>query len=317
VDLELESGEQVDVTLLHRPEHELDLTRAVLGFRPPQPGPDEELARAVAMAKAADVAVVVVGTNEEIETEGRDRTTLSLPGRQDELVRRVAEANPRTVVVVISGAPVALPWRDQVAATLLAPFGGQEQGPALADVLLGVSEAGGRLATTWAGQDADVPVWSTQPAAGVLPYAENLQIGYRAWMSTGRQPAYWFGHGLGYTTWTFDHLDAPTAVMAGEDATVRVRVANTGARPGKEVVQVYLSRPRTSVRRPPVWLAGFEVVLASAGEVREVEIPVAARAFQHWSVDDHDWRNEPGAFTVTVGPSAGDRPLSADILVMG
>jgi beta-glucosidase len=93
-------------------------------------------------------------------------------------------------------------------------------------------------------------------------------------------------------------------------------VANVGARPGKEVVQVYLARPRSAVRRPPVWLAGFEVVTAGPGEVCEVEIPVAARAFQHWSVDDHGWRTEPGTFALTVGRSAGDRPLAADVLVV-
>ncbi len=125
--------------------------------------PDEELARAVACAQAADVTVVVVGTNEEIETEGRDRATMSLAGRQDELVRRVAEVNSKTVVVVISGAPVAMPWRDQVSAVVLAPFGGQELGRGLADVLLGVTEPGGRLATTWGAEDADVPVLVDTP----------------------------------------------------------------------------------------------------------------------------------------------------------
>lgn len=313
-DLELETGEQVDVVLLHRPEHD-EYVKAVLGFRPPQRDPDEELALAVAMAKAADVAVVVVGTNEEIETEGRDRVTLVLPGRQDELVQRVAEVSTQTVVVVISGGPVALPWRDEVDAVVLAPFGGQEQGVAIADVLLGVTEPGGRLATTWGSEDDDVHVRSTQPVAGVMRYVEGVDVGYRAWVRTGSRPAYWFGHGLGYTSWRYELLDVSTLVGAREGARVRVRLTNVGSRPGKEVVQVYLSRSRSSVRRPPIWLAGFEVVTGNPGEVLEVEIAVAARAFQHWSVDDHQWRIEPGSFEVTVGRSAGDRPLAAEIVV--
>jgi beta-glucosidase len=202
-----------------------------------------------------------------------------------------------------------------VNAVVLAPFGGQEMGPALVDVLLGVTEAGGRLATTWGGEDADVPVWSTRPVGGVMPYDEGLDIGYRAWVRTGRQPAFWFGHGLGYTSWTYEQLAAPTAIMVGSGATVRVRIANIGDRPGKEVVQVYLSRPRSSIRRPPVWLAGFEVVTANPGEVRDIEIRVVARAFQHWSVEEHGWRTESGAFRLTVGSSAGDRRLTADIMV--
>jgi len=316
VDLNLDRGEQLDVVLVHLPEYEIDFVKAVLGVRRPQAGPEEELARAVELAKAADVALVVVGTNEEIETEGRDRTTLSLPGRQDELVSRIAEVNLKTVVVVISGAPVAMPWRNQVSAVVWAPFGGQELGPALADVLLGLREPGGRLATTWAADEADLPANVAQPGAAVTRYEENLNIGYRAWFESGRQPVYWFGHGLGYTSWSYEQLDAPTGVVAGEDVTVGVTLANVGRRRGREVVQVYLSRLESSVRRPPVWLAGFAVVTAKPGEVRQVDVCIAARSFQHWSVDDHGWRTESGDFSVSVGRSVGDRPLTAEVTVV-
>ena len=130
--------------------------------------PDEMLDAAAAAAADADVAVVVVGTTEEVESEGFDRTTLALPGRQDDLVRRVAAANPRTVVVVNAGSPVLLPWVDEVAAVLLTWFPGQEAGAALADVLLGVREPGGRLPTTWPRRAEDCPVLSTTPAGGRL-----------------------------------------------------------------------------------------------------------------------------------------------------
>ncbi|HKF89328.1 MAG TPA: glycoside hydrolase family 3 C-terminal domain-containing protein [Propionibacteriaceae bacterium] len=315
VDRELAEGEQLDLVLRHRPEHDDDFVKAVLGFRPPEAEPDQELATAVALARAADVAVVVVGTDEELETEGRDRVTTSLSGRQDELVRQVAKVNPRTVVVVISGAPVATPWRAQVSALLLAQFGGQEAAAALTEVLLGVTEPGGRLATTWGADDADVPVWTTRPVDGVLPYAEGLDVGYRAWVRTGRHPAYWFGHGLGYTDWAYETIAAPAVLAAGEDVTVRVRIANIGNRRGKEVVQVYLERSESTVRRPAIWLAGFAVVTADPGEVREVDVQVSPRAFQHWSVAEHGWRTEPGAFRLSAGRSAGDRPLAAEIVV--
>ena len=154
---------------------------------------DEEIAAAVALAASSDVAVVVVGTTAEVESEGFDRASLALPGRQDELVRRVIAANPRTVVVVDSGAPVLLPWARDASAVLLTWFGGQEFGHALADVLLGEAEPGGRLPTTSPASEAGLP--STQPDHGVLTYHEGLFIGYRAYDRDGRIPLFPFGRG--------------------------------------------------------------------------------------------------------------------------
>ena len=144
------------------------------------------------------MALVVVGTNSIVESEGYDRGSLSLPGRQDDLVRAVVAANPRTVVLVNAGAPVLMPWRDEVAALLIGWFGGQEFGNAVADVLLGAAEPGGRLPTTWPADEADVPVLSTTPVDGVLEYTEGIHIGYRAWLKQDTAPAYWFGAGRGY-----------------------------------------------------------------------------------------------------------------------
>ena len=271
---------------------------------------DAEIARAVEAARTAETAVVVVGTTARVESEGVDRTSLALPGRQDELVRAVAAANPRTVVVVNAGAPVLMPWRDEVAAILLTWFPGQDFGHALADVLLGVAEPGGRLPTTWPAAEADVPVLSTRPVDGALDYAEGVHVGHRGWLRAGREPAYPFGHGLGYTTWRFGDLLVPESVGADESLPVTVRVTNTGARAGKQVVQVYLSRPETEVDRPVRWLAGFAVVRAEAGETVTANVEVGARALAHW---DGGWRHEPGAFLVHAGPSSVDLPLTGKV----
>lgn len=158
-----------------------------LAHQEPQRDADELIAEAVEAARRADTAVVVVATTERVESEGFDRKNLGLPGRQDELVRAVAAANPNTVVVVNSGSPVELPWRDEVAAVLLSWFPGQEGGAALADVLTGAYEPGGRLPTTW-GSLADAPVTQVVPQDGELPYTEDLFIGYRAWEKAGRTP---------------------------------------------------------------------------------------------------------------------------------
>jgi beta-glucosidase len=285
-----------------------------VGAQRPVIDPAVLLEEAVAAARDADVAVVVVGTTAEVESEGFDRSTLALPGNQDALVHAVAEANPRTVVVVNAGAPVLLPWRDDVAAVLLSWFGGQEYGHALADVLLGAVEPGGRLPTTWPDREEDVPVLDTTPADGVLNYTEGIHIGYRAWERAGAVPAYGFGAGLGYTTWHLDGLVAPAALPADGPLRVQVSVTNTGARAGKHVVQAYLARPDGEVERPVVWLAGFAVVRDVApGATVTVELEVDARAFAHWSVDDQAWAVEPGAFQLTVGSSLADRPLRTTI----
>ncbi|MGW3287669.1 beta-glucosidase [Streptomyces sp. NPDC001002] len=290
------------------------VTMFQLNLQPPHGSDDEEIERAVALARAAEVAVVVVGTTEEVESEGFDRDSLALPGRQDELVRRVAEANPRTVVVVNSGAPVLLPWAEEVAAVLLAWFPGQEFGNALADVLLGVREPGGRLPTGWPVSERGLP--ATVPVDGVLAYDEGLFIGYRGDGRAGWQPPrYAFGHGLGYTTWEYVSIDVPDEVPTVFDFTAEIRIRNTGTRHGKEVVQVYAGRPGGAVERPVRWLAGFAVVEAGAGEEAVATVTVDARAFEHWDTEAGDWAVELGTFTLEAGPSSTNLPLTADIAV--
>jgi beta-glucosidase len=270
---------------------------------------EQEVAAAVEAARAADVALVVVGTSPRLERETIDRTSLDLPDGQDALVRAVAAVNPRTVVVVNAGSPVLLPLRDEVAAVLLTWFGGQEYGHALADVLLGIREPGGRLPTTWPAVQADVPVLSTTPVDGTLRYDEGIHVGYRAWLRAGATPALPFGSGLGYTTWS---LGEPVVDDRGDHGVdVTLSVTNTGARAGKQVVQLYLSRDDSAVDRPVRWLAGHAVVRAEAGETRDVTVRLEPRAFAHWT--DAGWRTEPGTFTVHAGPHVGDLPRTAEI----
>lgn len=285
--------------------------RFALNLEPPHGSDDEEIDRAVALARSSDVAVVVVGTTEEVESEGFDRGSLALPGRQDELVRRVADANPDTIVIVNSGAPVLLPWADRVAAVILAWFPGQEFGNALADVLLGDAEPGGRLPTSWPRSEEGLP--STQPVDGVLRYDEGLLVGYRGYERGGPAPLYPFGHGLGYSSWTYVSIDAPREARAGADLAVDVTVRNTGARRGREVVQLYASRAVGAVQRPALWLVGFAVVDANPGEDVTVTIGVRARALEHWSATAGGWTIEPGAFQLAAGASSLELSLFSPI----
>ncbi|MFE7193031.1 glycoside hydrolase family 3 C-terminal domain-containing protein [Kitasatospora sp. NPDC057541] len=309
VSRELTRGRTVELRLTYRPSlmGGYPFGLVLLGTEDVFGDPAEELRRAVEAAAAADVAVVVVGTTEAIESEGFDRPRLTLPEGQDELVRRVREANPRTVVVVNSGAPVIMPWLDEVAAVVLSWFPGQEFGDALADVLTGAREPGGRLPTTWPAREEDVPVWTVEPQDGRLAYPEGLHIGYRAWLKReqdgGPAPALPFGSGLGYTTW---EIGEPAVTAAGDGLVVEADVVNTGSRPGKQVLQAYLSRPGSAVERPVAWLAGFTAVRADAGGRVRARLEIAPRAFQHWDVDAHAWVTESGAFTLRVATSVAD-----------
>lgn len=308
--LTLTEGEPVEVSLTFQVPDMSALPLRAIMFSLLHLGPrrdaDELIAEAVAAAREADTAVVVVATTERVESEGFDRQDLALPGRQDDLVRAVAAVNPNTVVVVNAGSPVELPWRGDVAAVLLAWFPGQEGGAALADVLLGDAEPGGRLPTTWPARFADAPVTEVVPTDGRLEYREGLFIGYRAYEKHGVTPGYPFGHGLGYTDWTYDSLEVTAD-------TVRVRLTNTGARPGREVVQVYLAPERDGVERPASWLAAFGSVVAGPGESVETEIALPARAFEIWDEEARGWRRIGGTYEVRASHSHGDTRLTATL----
>ncbi|MFR0352370.1 beta-glucosidase family protein [Streptomyces sediminimaris] len=307
----LTAGEPVAVSLTFVVALPDDIPFEVVAFalchQQPRRDADELIAEAAEAARAADTAVVVVATTERVESEGFDRTDLALPGRQDDLVRAVAAANPRTVVVVNSGSPVELPWRDDVAAVLLSWFPGQEGGAALADVLTGAHEPGGRLPTTW-GPLADAPVTRVVPENGELAYTEDLFIGYRAWEKEGRTPSYPFGHGLGYTDWTYESVEV-------DGTTAKVRVRNTGERPGREVVQVYLAPAGSGPGRPARRLAGFAGVQAGPGESAEAVVELPRRAFEVWDEASDTWSFVKGSYEIQVGRSITDRRITVTINV--
>jgi len=271
------------------------------------PAPDDEamLSQAVEAARAADAAVVVVGSAAATESEGFDRPGLALPGRQDELIRRVAAVNDRTIVIVNAGTPVLMPWAGQVAAAGYAWLPGQEMGAALADVLLGRAEPGGRLPVTIPAAEADCPVLHAVPdQEGRLEYREGLLIGYRGYDHAGTRPRFPFGHGLGYTTWEYQSAAADTTMVApGEDLGVTVLIRNTGRRAGREVIQAYLEPPAAEPGRPVRVLAAFTTVTAAPGEHAGARLTIPARAFDRYDETAGTWARPSGEFTVRIGRS--------------
>ncbi|HEX4659165.1 MAG TPA: glycoside hydrolase family 3 C-terminal domain-containing protein [Streptosporangiaceae bacterium] len=313
----LEAGREAQIRLEYTPAAGGEGPLAVRLGIVPAVDEDDLLAQAVRAAGQADAAVVVVGSAEMTESEGFDRDTLALPGRQDELVRRVAEVNARTVVVVNAGMPVLMPWAAQVAALLYVWLPGQAMGEALADVLFGRAEPGGRLPVTLPAREADCPVLHAVPRDGLITYDEGLLIGYRGYDARLSRPQFPFGHGLGYTTWAYESLRATTTdLTAGEDLGLTVTVRNTGSRPGREVVQAYLAGPRGGsggVPRPVRELAAFGIAAAEPGAAAEVTLQVPARAFAWWDEETGGWLWPPGQFTVHIGRSSRDLRLAVPI----
>jgi beta-glucosidase len=306
VDVWLEAGSEHVILVEYANDGLPGLGGLAIGCEPPRP--DDLVERAVALAARADAVVMVVGTSAEWETEGRDRTRMELPGRQDELVARVAAVNPHTVVVVNAGSPVAMEWADDVCAIAQLWFPGEEGAPALAAVLFGDADPGGRLPVTVPRAIEDTPAFTSYPGErGKVVYGESVFAGYRWYDRRRIEPRFAFGHGLSYTSFVFGALELDRIELDG-DARVelRVPVTNTGTRTGTEVVQCYVHDVAASVARPEQELRAFAKVALGPGQSATVVIGLDSRAFAFWDPDTHGWLVEPGDFEIRIGASSRD-----------
>jgi beta-glucosidase len=280
-------------------------------------GVGEEMAgladEAVTLAAAADVALVFLGLPAADESEGFDREHMDLPGDQLDLLRRVAEVNERVVVVLANGSAVLTsPWEQHAGAILECWLSGQAAGGAAADILLGKANPSGRLAETLPLRLEDNPSHLTFPGeAGHSLYGEGVFVGYRGYDAMARDVSYEFGHGLSYTQFDYDDLQA---TADGDSVDVSCRVTNTGERRGKEVAQLYVGDPAASVLRPPRELKGFTKVDLGPGESTTVSFHLGARDLSYWN---GGWVLEPGEFTLAVGASSRDLRLTTTVEVDG
>jgi beta-glucosidase len=288
------------------------------------------------LASLADVVVLAIGFDPQSEGEGHDRT-FTLPWGQDALVDAVIKANPHTVVTLTGGGAIdTRRWIDKVPALLHTWYPGQEGGTAVAEVLFGKHDPEGKLPVSF---DRD---WDANPSAkyyygvpggdtalhttGVdgkpldytvphIKYDDKLMVGYRYWTTTGKHPLFPFGFGLSYTTFSFDHLQAPATAASGSTVAVSFDVTNTGGVAGAEVAQLYVSDPSAKASRPERELKGFAKVRLAPGETRHVTLDLDARAFSYWDESSHGWKIDPGKFVIRVGDSSENAPLSADLTV--
>ncbi len=287
--IELEAGTTYQVVAEYEVATGSPLAGLFIGVRPPLPSEDDLIARAAELAGRADTVVCVVGTTAEWETEGHDRATMDLPGRQDDLVRAVVAANPRTVVLVNAGSPVTMDWAELPAATIQIWFGGETIGRAVADVLSGADEPGGRLPHTIPVRLEDTPAFPYYPGAdGRTVYGEGLLVGHRHYATKAVLPRYWFGHGLSYTTFSF-------ADGRAEAVRATATVTNTGDRQGTAVLQAYLAPQERADGEPALQFAGSarHTIAASDSLAAEIGFGEAQLA-----------RLRPGAYDVLLGWSA-------------
>jgi beta-glucosidase len=315
--IELVAGRsyRVDFEVASRPEVPFTAGRVGLGL----PLPASAVDAAVAIAKEADVAIVCVGRTGEWDTEGGDLPDIRLPGRQDELVSAVAAANPRTIVLLQTGGPVEMPWIDEVPAVLQAWYPGQEAGNAIAEVLGGALEPGGRLPQSFPIHWNDNPAHSQDREVypgldGKVRYEEGVFVGYRHYDRHGVVPLFPFGFGLGYTSFDLGDLAIDASRFEAEGAVdVLVSVTNTGARRGSEVVQLYVGDEASSVPRPVKELKAFAKVELDAGATERIRLGLTARDFAFFDVGGQNWVVEPGSFSLLVGTSAAAIALRAQI----
>ena len=292
----LAAGRTYAVVVEQHKNTSIGVAALLVGARSPLA--DDAFERAVDAARDAEVAIVVVGTNDEWETEGNDRSRMELPLDQDDLVRAVAAVNPRTVVVLNSGSPVPMPWLDDVAAVVQVWFGGQELGEGLADVLVGDAEPSGRLPVTFPLRLEDTPAFLSHPGDdGRAPYTEGLFFGHRWYDARDLDVLFPFGHGLGYG-------DVAYGDATFVDGAVEVDVTNQGDRATSETVQVYVQLPEADRRRPVRQLAGFRKIEVAPGATVTVRVELHRRHRQSWV--NGDWVDEPGPVVLHVGRSSRD-----------
>jgi beta-glucosidase len=275
------------------------------------------VADAKAIASQADAAVVFIGFDSTIESEGADRT-FRLPPGQDELVREIMAANKKTIVVLTAGGGADMAaWVDQVPALLHGWYSGQEGGTAMAQLLFGDYSPSGRLPISLERRIEDNAAYNSYyPNDGPkrVKYTEGIFVGYRHFDHDNIKPLFPFGYGLSYSSFAYKNLNvAPTAARSNQPVTVAFDVTNTGSRPAAEVAQLYVGEVHASVPRPVKELKGFSRVELNPGETRHVSISLDQRAFSYYDTAGKNWKVNPGQFAIYVGKSAQDVQLTGKI----
>lgn len=309
----LEAGRSYEVIVEYEPStaSEEGINLIAVRFGVEKPLGEADIEGAVETARNADVALVFVGRDGEWDTEGLDLPDMRLPGRQEELIEKAAAANANTVVVLQTGGPIEMPWLGKVRAVLQMWYPGQELGNAVADVLFGDVEPGGRLPQTFPKVLTDNSAITGDPAVypgkdGHVRYAEGIFVGYRHHDTREIEPLFPFGFGLGYTSFRWSEPQLSARQMGPEGITVSVDVTNTGDRPGSELVQLYVRSPRTKVERPDKELRAFAKLSLQPGETGTAVMKIMPRDLAYFDIEVGAFRAEPGGYQLVLAANAAD-----------
>ena len=242
-----------------------------------------------------------------IDSEGNDKTDMTLPYNQDEIINSLIEVNPNTVVVITAGSPVDMSsWADKSKTIVTVSYNGMEGGRALAEVLFGDVNPSGKLTVTIPKKLEDSPAHSIGefPGAEQVRYDEGIFVGYRYFASNNVEPQFAFGHGLSYTEFKYDDIRVNVIEENDEiNAQVSFKLTNIGDRKGSEIAQLYVNDVESSLKRPTLELKGFEKVSLLPGESKVINIKLDKKAFAFYSEDENSWIVEPGKFNILVGSS--------------
>lgn len=278
---------------------------------------DTHIAQAVELARNCDTAIVFVGLTDEYEAEGFDRTHMNLPDAHDKLVAEILKVNKNAIVVLAGGSPVEMPWNDGVAAILNSYLGGQAGAGAVADIISGAVNPSGKLPETYPMFYADTPAKNNFPGnPASVEYRESVYIGYRYYEKSKKAVRYPFGFGLSYTTFEYSDIKLSSKTIKDTDTlNVSVKVKNTGAVSGYEIIQLYVADKESTIYRPEKELKGFKKIWLNPDEEKEVVFELSKRAFAFYNVNINDWCVESGEFDILVGTSSEDIRLSATVNV--
>ena len=267
---------------------------------------EEDLAKILQAAPTYDAVVVFAGLPDIIESEGYDRKDMKLPASQNRLIEALLKVQKNVVVVLSNGAPVEIPWADEVPAILEMYLGGEGVGQAADKLLFGEVNPSGHLAETWPMKLSDNPSFLYFPGSPrKVVYAEGIYVGYRYYDAKEMPVRYAFGHGLSYTSFEISNLRCDREAFGdGEQLTVRVDVKNTGDRFGKEVVQLYVAAKNGTVARPVKELKGFVKVALQPGETKTVEMTIDDRALSYYDEELKDWYAPSGEYVLLAGDSS-------------
>ncbi|MGG1594727.1 glycoside hydrolase family 3 C-terminal domain-containing protein [Terribacillus saccharophilus] len=263
---------------------------------------------AINQSAKADKVVLFVGLTEEMESEGYDRTHLSLPNNQLHLIEELTKRNNKVIVILANGSPVEMPWEVNVKGILEGHLGGQGLASALTKIVYGDENPSGKLAETFPVRLEDTPSYlffSGEP--NQVMYREGIFVGYRYYDSKKMTPLYPFGFGLSYTSFSYESiLVDKTSITDEEQLLVSVKVRNTGQKSGKEVVQLYVRDIESNVIRPLKELKGFEKISLQPNEAKNVDFELDKRAFAYFNTESSSWELESGTFEILVGSSSRD-----------